>query len=76
MPSVNMHDAKTRLSKLVEALVSGAEKEITIARNGKPAVRMTAVTSERPKRRLGLATYRLVTRDALLAGYGDHVMIV
>ncbi|TPG20379.1 type II toxin-antitoxin system prevent-host-death family antitoxin [Sphingomonas koreensis] len=55
MPSVNMHEAKTNLSKLVEALVSGSEQEITISRNGKPAVRMTAVASERPKRRLGLA---------------------
>lgn len=55
MLTVNMHNAKTNLSRLVEALVSGTEREVTIARNGKPAVRMVAVEAERPKRRLGLA---------------------
>lgn len=55
MAMVNMHEAKTHLSKLVEALVSGAENEIVIARNGSPAVRMTAVTKLREPRRLGLA---------------------
>ena len=60
MTAVNMHDAKTNLSKLVEALVSGAEKEIVIARNGKPAVRMVAVEAEKPKlkRKLGFAKGR------------------
>lgn len=43
MPIVNMLDAKTNLSKLVEAVESGAEKEIIIARNGKPAARIVAV---------------------------------
>ncbi len=58
MPSVNMHEAKTHLSKLVKALVSGAEKEITLAQNGKPVVRMTAIKSEKPKRRFGFAKGR------------------
>ena len=34
MTTVNMLDAKTRLSQLVEAVESGAEAEILIARNG------------------------------------------
>ncbi len=55
MASVNMHEAKTNLSKLVEALVSGEESEVILSRNGKPAVRMTAISAERPRRRLGLA---------------------
>lgn len=55
MTAVNMHEAKTNLSKLVEALVSGREREVVIARNGKPAVRMIAVEETRPKRQLGLA---------------------
>lgn len=55
MPTVNMHDAKTNLSKLVEALVSGTEREVVIARNGKPAVRMVPVEPVRAPRRLGLA---------------------
>jgi antitoxin (DNA-binding transcriptional repressor) of toxin-antitoxin stability system len=58
MSAVNMHEAKTHLSRLVEALVSGSEKEVTISRNGRPAVRMTAIENERPKRVFGFAKGR------------------
>jgi prevent-host-death family protein len=56
MPTVNMHEAKSQLSKLVEALESGAETEIVIARNGKPAARLVPLetTSLGKPRRLGL----------------------
>jgi prevent-host-death family protein len=40
MGYVNIHEAKTRLSQLIEAVESGAEGEIIIARNGKPAARL------------------------------------
>jgi prevent-host-death family protein len=53
MPTVNMHEAKSQLSKLVQAVESGAEKEIVIARNGKPAVKIIAANLETSKR-LGL----------------------
>ena len=43
MRTVNMLDAKTNLSRLVEAVESGDESEILIARNGKPVARLTAV---------------------------------
>jgi prevent-host-death family protein len=43
MAIVNMLEAKTNLSKLVEAVESGAESEIVIARNGKPAARLVAI---------------------------------
>jgi prevent-host-death family protein len=54
--TVNMLDAKTQLSKLVEAVESGAETEIIIARNGKPAAKLVPLDAA-PKRelRLGLA---------------------
>lgn len=47
MTTVNMLDAKTRLSQLVEAVESGAETEILIARNGKPAARLVAIEPRR-----------------------------
>ena len=54
MPVVNMLDAKTNLSKLVDAVESGAEREVIIARNGKPAAKLVAVTGEaRPRKPLG-----------------------
>lgn len=55
MTTVNMLEAKTTLSKLVEAVESGAEKEIIIARNGKPAARLVPVETARRPVRLGLA---------------------
>ncbi len=53
MTTVNMLEAKTSLSKLVEAVESGAENEIIIARNGKPAI-VPLATEPRKKRQLGL----------------------
>jgi prevent-host-death family protein len=41
MAQVGMHEAKTKLSQLVERAESG--EEIVIARNGKPVVRLTPV---------------------------------
>ena len=38
---VNVHDAKTQLSKLLERVEHG--EEITIARNGRPVARLIAV---------------------------------
>ena len=56
MTTVNMLEAKTSLSKLVEAVESGAESEIIIARNGKPAAKLVPLTAEPAKKRqLGLA---------------------
>ena len=56
MSQVNMLEAKTHLSRLVEAVESGAEKEVIIARNGKPAAKLVPVEEKPGKkvRRLGL----------------------
>lgn len=53
MNSVNMLEAKTHLSRLVDAVESGAEREIIIARNGKPAARLVPI-EEKPKRKIRL----------------------
>ncbi len=44
MPVVNMHQAKTNLSRLVERALAG--EEIVIARSGKPVVKLVAVTAD------------------------------
>ncbi len=46
--TVNMHEAKTHLSRLVEAVLAG--EEIILARAGKPVVKLVPVeaASERP----------------------------
>lgn len=50
METINIHEAKTRFSRLVER-VSGGE-EIIIARAGKPVARLVPL-ERRPPRRLG-----------------------
>jgi prevent-host-death family protein len=55
MTTVNMLEAKNNLSKLVEAVETGAEREIVIARNGKPAARLVALEGRKAGIRLGVA---------------------
>ena len=63
MPTVNMLEAKTNLSRLVEALESGAETEIIIARNGKPAARLVSLRAEPLGVRIGLAKGKFTMPD-------------
>lgn len=51
--TVNMHEAKTNLSKLVEAVEAGAESEVIIARNGTPVAKLVPIGA-RQRRPLGL----------------------
>ena len=48
---VNVHEAKTTLSKLLERVEAG--EEIVIARGGSPVAKLTAIRSPRPRRVLG-----------------------
>ena len=55
MPTVDMLDAKTHLSHLVESVEGGAEAAIVIARNGKPAARLVPIAAKPDvSKRLGL----------------------
>jgi prevent-host-death family protein len=53
MKTVNMHEAKTHLSRLVQQLRSGAESEIVIAVSGEPAARLVPYAG-RGQRTLGI----------------------
>ena len=62
MPTVNMFAAKSNLSKLVEQIESGAETEIIIARDGKPAARLAPIEKKATaSRRLGLVAGQYAT---------------
>lgn len=58
MKTVNMHQAKTHLSRLVEEAAAG--EEIVIARAGKPLVRLVAVASSGGPRKLGALAGKVV----------------
>ncbi len=55
MPAINMLQAKSNLSRLVQAIEQGEEREIIIARNGKPAAKLVPVSSVPLGRRIGVA---------------------
>ena len=61
MKQVNIHQAKTELSKLVERAESG--EEIIIARAGKPAAKLVPFTRSRGRRRLGLLDGKFLIPD-------------
>ena len=52
MRTVNMHEAKTHLSRLAEEVAAG--EEVIIAKAGKPKMKLVPLHSERKPRRLGL----------------------
>ncbi|MHB0992465.1 MAG: type II toxin-antitoxin system Phd/YefM family antitoxin [Burkholderiales bacterium] len=55
MQAVNMLQAKSTLSRLVEAIEQGREREIVIARNGRPVARLVPMNSKPDGKRLGVA---------------------
>lgn len=55
MHTVNMLEAKSSLSRLVESIEQGAEREIIIARNGKPAAKLVPVDEKPVGCRIGVA---------------------
>jgi prevent-host-death family protein len=52
MPTVNIYEAKTQLSKLVDLASAGTD--VIIARNGTPVARLTTIQEAKPAYRLGL----------------------
>lgn len=55
MTTINMLQAKSNLSRLVESIEQGEEREIIIARNGRPAAKLVPLTSVPASKRIGVA---------------------
>lgn len=51
MHTVNIHQAKTNFSRLVDAVMQG--EVIIIAKAGKPAAKLVPITVSKPKRKPG-----------------------
>jgi prevent-host-death family protein len=59
---VNIHDAKTHFSKLVDEVEAGGE--VTIARAGKPILRLVKIEAEKPiNRQIGFGKHLMVIED-------------
>ena len=63
MQAVNMLQAKSSLSRLVEAIEQGQEREIVIARNGRPAAKLVPMDTVQAGQRIGVAKGKFEVPD-------------
>ncbi len=62
MPTINLYEAKTHLSKLVDQAAAGTD--VIIARAGKPVARLTRLDEPKRKIRFGLLKGKIkIARD-------------
>lgn len=72
MATVNIHEAKMQLSKLVDAAMRG--EEILIAKAGRPAAKLVSLAAPKAKRKFGLLKGRIrISRD-FYAPLSDKVL--
>ena len=73
MKTVNIHEAKTHLSRLIQEAVDG--EEFIIAKAGRPMVRVTAVEAPvPPARRLGWMRGQFTVPDDLITMDEDEII--
>jgi len=61
METINIHEAKTHLSRLVEKAAKG--EPFIIAKAGKPMVKVVPLIEEKPKKRLGFMKGQISVPD-------------
>jgi prevent-host-death family protein len=72
MKQVNIHEAKTNLSQLVEAALAG--EQVVIARAGKPAVQLVPYRQPGRRRKLGAMKGRIRIADDFDAPLPDEIV--
>ncbi len=65
MTIFNMLEAKSNLSRLVESVETGAEPEVIIARNGRPAARLVPIKAAATGQRIGIAKGKFTVPDSI-----------
>ena len=71
MMQVNILEAKTDFSKLIRLLETKREDAITVARNGKPVVRMTLINQTPVSKRIGVARGKFTVQGDFDADNGE-----
>jgi prevent-host-death family protein len=66
---INIHEAKTHLSRIVEEVAAGGE--VIIAKAGKPMARLTSLAGEPRSKKLGLLKGKLKVSDDFNAPLDD-----
>jgi prevent-host-death family protein len=72
MQTVNIHEAKTQFSRLVDAAARG--EEIIIAKAGKPAARLMPIERVKPARRFGALKGKIQISDDFSGPLPDELM--
>jgi len=72
MEAVNIYEAKTRLSQLVDKVVAG--EDVVVSRNGKPLVRITRLAEPRRRIKFGVLKGRLTVPADFDAPLPDDVL--
>jgi len=72
MTTVNIHEAKTHLSRLVDEVAAGAE--IIISKSGKPMARLTPISAPVRKKQLGLLRGKIKVPDDFNAPLDDETL--
>jgi len=75
MRQVNIHEAKTQLSRLIQEALNGTE--VIIARDNKPLVRLQVLPEARPERRIGgakgMVLFMAPDFDAPLEDFAEYM---
>ena len=74
MQTINIHQAKTHLSKLLEEVGKGLE--IVIAKSGKPIAKLTGISPTKPIRKPGLLKGKIKIAENFDAPLADDVLDV
>ena len=72
MQSVNIYEAKTHLSQLVDRAAAG--EDVIVSRNGKPLVRITRLQSPRRRVKFGVLKGKLKVPPEFDAPLPDDVL--
>ncbi|MEW6052853.1 MAG: type II toxin-antitoxin system Phd/YefM family antitoxin [Nitrospirota bacterium] len=72
MAIVNIHEAKTHLSRILSRVQSG--EEIIIAKAGKPIARLVSVEKKLPRRTPGTAKGRLTIKKSFFEPLPDAML--
>jgi prevent-host-death family protein len=72
MKEVNVHEAKTHLSKLLRRVATG--EEVSIANRGVPVARLVPVSASKPKRSLGAYGNTIKIADDFDAPLPDKIL--
>lgn len=72
MHIVNIHEAKTHLSKLLEEVSKG--KDVVIAKSGKPMAKLTGLTLDKPIRKPGFLKGKIKIFDNFDAPLPDELL--